>query len=148
MKLTDTAIACLRAAGWSPERQINITLHVAMLENEGYEVSEMAASFLRSFGDLQLQVPNAYGPGTDEVSFKVITTVKNRFKEHVDYYAQRIGAPSLCLIGEMYQGYLLTALSPDGRMVAGFDEELFLVGVSPEDALNKLCAGVKLTRIP
>lgn len=39
-------------------------------------------------------------------------------------------------------------MSPKGEVYAGFDEILVFVGVSGEDAINALCSGHELAKVP
>ncbi|MET9261289.1 SUKH-3 domain-containing protein [Amycolatopsis sp. NPDC004079] len=52
----------LRASGWTPSRDVDISSWVTALAPEGYRVSGVAAEALRSFGGLMLGPINVEGP--------------------------------------------------------------------------------------
>ncbi len=65
----------------------------------------------------------------------------------IENYSERTDS-NLCLIGEAFNGYMALCMSPKGEVYAGFDETLVYVGVSGEEAINKLCLGHELAKVP
>ena len=63
-----SVLQVLNAAGWTPDRKINISAWVEELGPQGYNLSDVAAQSLRSFGGLELGPINMEGPnfGNDE----------------------------------------------------------------------------------
>src|SRR4029450_4232282 len=52
----------LKAAGWAPDRTMDISAWVEELGPQGYNLSDAAAQSLRSFGGLELGPINTEGP--------------------------------------------------------------------------------------
>ena len=61
----------------------------------------------------------------------------------VGLYRQKLGDLA-CLIGEADHGYLLLAMTARGYVYGGFDETLWHLGDSGEEAIETLCSGRKL----
>lgn len=61
---SEKALAVLREAGWSEDRQIDITPYVEMLEKEGNVVFPVVTDFLRRFGGLELSWEHPLRPRT------------------------------------------------------------------------------------
>ena len=56
------ATELMRAAGWEPERTVDITADIASLKSEGFDVSPAAETFLREFSHLSLKAPGHSHP--------------------------------------------------------------------------------------
>ncbi|MEV6873323.1 SUKH-3 domain-containing protein [Amycolatopsis sp. NPDC051128] len=52
----------LRVAGWTPDREIDISAWEAELGSQGYHLTDIAAESLRSFGGLEIGPVNTEGP--------------------------------------------------------------------------------------
>lgn len=53
----------LRAAGWSPERQVDVAGWASLFEGEGLPAHQAALDFLREFGGLSVHIG---GPGREK----------------------------------------------------------------------------------
>ncbi len=65
----------------------------------------------------------------------------------IEDYSERV-KDKLCIIGEAFNGYMVLCMSSAGEVYAGFDNTLVYVGVSGEKAIDSLCAGKKLVKVP
>lgn len=122
----------LHAAGWVPGRRVDVDGFRTGLQAQGQDLHPAAAAFLMSYGSLRL-TPSPYAV----FHFDPLEALRNRVPAWVKDYGRRVGSP-LCTIGEAGSGHLILAMSPEGKVYAGFDEELFLIGDSPERALEAL----------
>jgi hypothetical protein len=57
--------AALEAAGWAPDRQVDISAWVDELGAQGYRLSDLAAHALRQYGGLEVRPVNTVGPNFD-----------------------------------------------------------------------------------
>lgn len=62
MPFTHAVIAELEAAGWMPDRAVDISAWVDELGAQGYRINDLVASALRSFGGLEIGPINTEGP--------------------------------------------------------------------------------------
>jgi hypothetical protein len=68
-------------------------------------------------------------------------------REHIDGYEKRVGA-QLCPVGEAFSRHYLVMIDPTGRMFAGYDDTMVLLGNSVEETLENLCQGQDLEMLP
>src|SRR5579872_6240667 len=129
LRLSAEAGRQLAEAGWSGTRSVDIAHYRAALEAEGYELHAHASSFLRSFGGLRL-----VAPGDQHFHFNAADAARSGSPDWVvETYAKRVGEP-LCAIGEAFNGHLVLAMSPTGRVFGGYDDELILIGNDESEA--------------
>ena len=131
---------CLARAGWTPGYvAVELDAYVAALEAEGYEVHEAARAFLRSFGGLLIRFPHARVEGyMDSVSTRADVAASRTFTETAEGWGGVVGA-RVCLVGEVYGGYMGLAMDPAGRVFAGEGLLVLQLGDSGADAIEGLC---------
>jgi len=131
---------CLARAGWTPSYvAAELDAYVAALEAEGYEVHEAARAFLRSFGGLLIQFPHARMKGyLDSVSTRADVAAARTFTDTAEGWGVIVGAP-VCLVGEVYGGYMGLAMDAAGRVFAGEGLLVVQLGDSGADAIEGLC---------
>ena len=62
-------------------------------------------------------------------------------------YSHRVGK-KLCSVGEASDAYMILAMSSDGEVFGGFDDFLCYIGNSGDDAIEALCSGREVQKIP
>lgn len=62
VRFSAPVLAELEAAGWTPERAIDISAWTDELGSQGYRLSEVVSAALRSFGELSIGPINTQGP--------------------------------------------------------------------------------------
>ena len=142
MGLSQEVKQFLKKFGWSDERKIDIKKQKTFLENEGYEVFESAQRFLSSFADIRFEIPLDH----DKVHFDPIKAASNIFIENIKFYEERTGE-KMIPVGENSYHYTLL-LSISGKMYAGFDDFLFLLGDDYESAIETLYYDLDKIAIP
>lgn len=142
-------IALLHQAGWSEERRIDISEYEKCLKAEGYPVLTVVVDFLERFGGLRVVYPHYRVPETnDEFWIDPMIAAADIYIERVsEDYNQRVGA-HLCVIGEAFSRHMTVMMSPDGKVYAGYDDTLIRVGDSGIDAIEALCTGRDMPKIP
>jgi len=149
-KFSEKALTLLRKAGWSQNWEAtHFSEYQKILTEEKFELSDAVTLFLKRFGGLLVKHPHAKLPSeTEYFHFDVTKAVKGVDSDWVkDDYSERVGQP-LCIIGEAFNRYMVLAMSPDGEVYAGFDSTLVHVGQSGEEAIENLCSGRELEKIP
>ncbi len=63
-------------------------------------------------------------------------------------YAQRIGNPTLCVIGQAYTDHLLLFMDDTGQVYGGFDDYLCWLASSGEAAIEAICQSQPVQEIP
>ena len=137
----------LHQQGWNEDRQIDISSYLAALESEGLEVSDAARAFLRSFGGLTFTFPHKRVPNeTDTLRIDPVDAASEACMGWFAAYSEQVGA-SLCPLGFVHSGYMTLLIDPCGRLYAGFDDTFFLVGESPEEAMEQIFGPRSYTKI-
>ena len=124
----------LRAAGWTPERQVDITEWTDALRRDGVEVSPHAEAILRKFGRIRLGHRGRGGPSRQD--FSVDPTSWLGEGEHVRDIEAAIGH-RLSPLGETMGAAMLGVLD-DGAVIAEMDGDVVQIGRSWRDALDYL----------
>ena len=65
----------------------------------------------------------------------------------VEEYSERVGV-LLCVIGQAFSYHMTLVMAPDGKVYAGYDDTLIHVGDSGTDAIEALCSGRDMPKIP
>ena len=145
---TPITLHYLHRSGWVPNRQVSVGPAVTALEAEGYPVSEAAREFLKQFGGLTILFPHHQIVGQeDDLRVDPLRAIQGIWPERVAKYSERAGE-ELCLVGEVYRGHMALLMGASGRLYAGADELLLLLGASARDALDGLCRGAAPTELP
>ncbi|WP_034260711.1 SUKH-3 domain-containing protein [Actinospica robiniae] len=140
------ATARLTAAGWFPGRAVPVEPLLEPLLEEDYEIPPVLRAFLRGYGGLEFDYPNPHCPEhRDTCGIDPQLAVDALFRTRVSLWEERVGA-QLVPFGEASRLFLVMAA--DGRVWGGFDEFLFELGDSPEDALDGLCEGHDRPTVP
>jgi hypothetical protein len=130
----------LRAAGWSPGRQVpeEQVREWAQQLGDGFALSEPAATALREFGGLDV---DQSGPGEAwarerfELDPALAVGEEDRFQLYTDEYGM-----ALYPLGEAYGSYYFLAIDPAGRTYLVMDD-IKLIADSFDEALESLVHG-------
>lgn len=148
MRIDKQAFDILQSMSWSEARRIDPAPFIAALEEEGYRVFPAAVSFIERFGGLSGKKPGyRIHDSWKEIHFDPRRTIQNIYRERVVEYECRIGEP-LVAVGESDNMHMTLLISETGRMLAGYDDELFLLGNDPIEGLNALFENKETPRIP
>jgi SUKH-3 immunity protein len=136
----------LTAAGWRPGRAVAIEPFLEPLLEEEYEIPEVLREFLRGYGGLEFTYQNPQNAAlTDTCTIDPSVATNVIYPIRVRLWGGRIGA-ELCPFGEA--GGMSLVMAADGRVWAGRDELLIVIGDSPEDALDSLCENRPTPEVP
>lgn len=129
-------------AGWSEDRRVDTTEYEKCLQSEGYPVHTAVVDFLECFGGLRVVYPHPRVPqATDKFFINPMVAAAHICIERVkEDYDERVGAP-LCVIGEAFDYHMTLMMDSDGKVYAGYDDTLILVGNSGDDAIEAICSG-------
>jgi hypothetical protein len=127
----------LRAHGWSPERDLDISEWADRLRSDGNEVFPIAAAILRNFGGLH--VKSGEPPTGSRFAFDIDPSSWFQERELVQAVEEVIGARA-CPLGEAYGGAMLAVLE-DGRIIADLSGDIAMLGDDLPAALDLLILG-------
>jgi hypothetical protein len=140
----------LRHAGWYEGRECEqFDEYKRILNQEEFELSDTIEQFLKSFGGLLVKHPHAKVHDViDYFHCDVVKAINGSDPNWVSAdYSERVGEP-LCIIGEAFRRNMVLSMSPTGKVYAGVDDFLICVGASGEDAIEALCTGRELEKVP
>jgi len=132
----------LKSSGWKPCGPEDLTHYLEALKIGGYDVSDIVLAFLKEFGGLSFST----WKGRD-FTIDPIAAMANRDSQWVRGYNARVNS-TLSPIGEADSGHLVLVMSPAGEVWGGFDDTLWKVGMSGEEAIANLMHGTELAAIP
>lgn len=145
MSLSVRSINALTAISWSEDRCVDPSSWLDFLEKEeGYAIFEAAENFLRRFGDLEGTVPESLS-SVEKVHFNPIKAAETIYRERVITYEERV-KERLVIVGESNNSHLTLMISESGRLFAGHDDYLFLLGDDELEGLNKLFSDDRYTQ--
>ena len=138
--LTDETRRLLHKAKWKEGAQIDIGRFRDRLLTAGYKISPAVENFLSRFGGIKVVIPHPKVAGSKSTfHFNAAVAVERVFKSTVDEYSTHAGE-ELCVVGEAENGYLTLMVGPSGKMYAGQDDFLYLVGNDAEASIERLCS--------
>ncbi|CAN5125060.1 SUKH-3 domain-containing protein [soil metagenome] len=137
---SEAARVRLEKSGWQPNRTLDTFAYLAALESERHPIFPTVTEFLRSFGGLQIHFKHFATGGDDTLSLDPFEAADSIPREHIDGYEKRVGA-KLCPVGEAFSRHYIVMIDPAGRLFAGYDDTLVLLGNTPEEAIENLCQG-------
>lgn len=143
MSFSDRAYSVLAAAGWSPERAIDISDQVAALEGDGYTVFDSVRAFLARFGRMVLEYAHYKDPTRpDRATLDAVEAAAGVFPETVSSWSAALGQ-GVCPIGQAFSDHMTLVMAADGSVYAGYDDTLVRVGRSGEEAIENLTTGAE-----
>ena len=130
-------VAALHAAGWSPDRAVDVRHWADWYAREGYADPEPALAILRSFGGLTIVPPDrpeaAYGSGPMRFDPEWAATGE---QERIADREAALGK-ALWPLGE-WTGEFVLLLAGDGCVYAETTSHVLKLGVTFPDALRSL----------
>jgi hypothetical protein len=144
---SEKALTALNEAGWSEDRQIDITPFVEMLEKEGNVVFPVVADFLRSFGGLELSwphptadSPSKLGWGERRVRLYILAPYDPGLVRIVPQFwlhreDELVLGVNLCSIGNCGDGIDLL-MAESGKVYGSYGETKFDLGNSGEEMIE------------
>lgn len=129
-------LAELEAAGWTPDRSIDIPAWIEELEPQGYRLSEPAGAALRSFGGLEFGPINRTGPNfSNDEPFNIDPILAGSGHYALAEELEREIGGSWFPLGE-WLSHSSVFISDRGRVVATGLGWIWDVGSSMEDAIE------------
>lgn len=146
MGLNVRSIKALTTMSWSEDRRVDPSSWLDFLEKEeGYAIFEAAENFLRRFGGLEGTAPESLS-SVEKVHFNPIKAAETIYRDRVIAYEER-AKERLVIVGESNNSHLTLMISESGRLFAGYDDYLFLLGDDELEGLNKLFSGDKYAQV-
>jgi hypothetical protein len=138
---SDRTQQLLAAAGWTPDRQVDVSQDIQEMEAEGYTCFPVAQTFLRSFQGLQLEWTDMDVRSGRELQNSLwidsAAAAAGEFPEwHRDYEAF-LGRP-LCPIGRAENSHFTLWMDIQGWIYGTFDELCVLYGETAVQAIDAL----------
>lgn len=132
-----SAQAALARAGWTAQRRIDVDAMDAALRAEGFRLAPVPRAFLERFGDLHFRLEKREHFFQVEELFHLDAAAAARhwFVEFLQE-CERVAGRGLVPIGEMHDGHMLLMMDEDGRSCAATEQEVFLVGDTPQALLE------------
>ncbi len=145
----EVIVAILHNSGWFEQRKVNTSEYAQMLKSEGYPVHASVIDFLSCFGGLRVIHPHHRVPQEKDVfCLDPAVGIEGICAERVfEEYELRVGTP-LCIIGNALRDYMTLLMDAEGKVYAGYDECLVMIGDSGIDAIEALCRGRNSLEIP
>ena len=131
----------LTAAGWQPERQVDVAPAVRSLEAAGYAPWTSLVALLEPLVDLRVPITRNGRP--DAFWFDPARAAEFSFRSWVGEYERRAGKP-LVPVGFAHHDHLLLLVAPDGFWYGGYDDTFGVVGSNAEEMLSALVEGAGL----
>ena len=149
-KFSALAHGWLYAAGWRPGRVVRTGHWESVLKSAGNPIHPAVLTFLREFGGLKVTHPHWGLPGEFDFFHLSPSAAMEHFpieEDGLEDANDRVGKP-LCAIGTASGDRMILLMDADGKIYTAVDDLLFLVGNTETEALEALCADIKLPSIP
>lgn len=141
--LSGSVERALISSGWIPGRTVDITPYIACWDRRGILMNAAAMQFCREFGGLKIHhsphVEIAGAKYSDFTFFDVVYAVDGISDRSLDEFS-RLAQERLCPVGSN-RSHMTVMIAPSGKVFAGVDNYLFLVGSNPIEALTSICEG-------
>ena len=140
-EFSDRTLRCLRSAGWSVERRLDVGAQLEELRADGFSVSAAVEDFLARFGNLRLTYPHAKDPTVvDYAHFDAVRSAKAVFPARLKDWESRTGE-RLTPIGESDREYMILLMGPSGAVYSAMDDLIYRLAPTGEEAISSLCEG-------
>ncbi|MBI4864977.1 MAG: SUKH-3 domain-containing protein [Candidatus Riflebacteria bacterium] len=139
--LSTGAAELLRRAGWTESYRIDTGRFRQVLESRGYTVHRPVLEFLEQYGGLRVQMRFLGRPDHVEHWHLDAEEAAGSFNvRDVHEMGLQVGA-QLCPIGNACNGHWLLLMDERGRVFAGGEGDVTLLGDSGEAAIEDICHG-------
>ena len=148
MELSEETKEILKKYGWNETRKVDITKIKNFLESEGYTLFKSAYDFLSKFSGIYFEVPVSIKGILikEKMHFDPIQASRDIWIENVQSYEKKVGE-QLIPIGETNDYYYTLLLSESGKMYAGCDDLLYMLGKDYEDGIETLCRNLEKIQV-
>lgn len=140
---SEITLKCLTRAGWYPGRQVKIDDYVAFLEHCGNPVHMCVRQFLTEYGRMKVKHPHSLD-SKEQDFFRMDPIAANQFfyldGDGLEDYNVMAGT-KLCTIGLGFGDNLLLLMAENGQVFGAESTELYPIGLSGEEAIEKMCTG-------
>lgn len=145
--MTNNTLEYLRRSGWSKERQVDISIYLKALIEDGYEINSLVEEFLKNYGGLEVKHHHTKdSTQMDKFHFNAEKATESYFPEVVEEYMERVNE-KLVVVGMCRSEHMVVMLSHSGKMYAGFDEILLKLGDNIASGLVALCEGIGIVGV-
>lgn len=134
----DSGVDLVKQAGWEPGRWVDPASAIESLQSEGLEVPAGVVELIAEFDRLEVGYERNGRP--DSVELFAIEAAKFCDPTRVAGYSKKVGA-QLVPLGSARQGYMTLFVTDDQRWFGAFDSELWLLGNSLSEVVERLRAG-------
>lgn len=135
-RFRDSVIQVLQRGGWFDGRSIDLAPVEDALRKLGYPLFPAVQIFLAEFGELSFETRDPRPRVARNFHFRPLDVSGKSWI--LGPYTRRAGKP-LCVIGAASDDYLLLSMDPAGVVYGGYDDDLVILGRSPDDAIDALC---------
>ncbi|RJQ77760.1 hypothetical protein D5S17_15205 [Pseudonocardiaceae bacterium YIM PH 21723] len=113
-RFTSDTEQALRAAGWSPERRVDISRWREFFQASGFAPNAVVEGFLAEFGGLSVTIS---GPGLERARepFKIDPVLLDGEEERFQEWGEELGV-TLYPIGELNYGHYFLGMDEQGRL--------------------------------
>ena len=130
----------LRAAQWSPGRQVSVTAYTEAFREEGIVLLPASRSFLERFGGLIIKYETP-SKQADVLEFCADDAVCGLGKGGLRQLEQLLGVHPLCPIGHYQYGTCMLVQDEKGRVFGVSDETTTFIGESGEASIEHILSG-------
>ena len=128
----------LSEAGWHEGRSVDHRTAIERLESEGHALADWFPGVIGEFDGLTLDF-NRNGRD-DQVVLAPAEAGRRWYPATIANYAERVGS-SLLPVGYSYHEHLALLVAEEGQWYAGHDDELWRIGGSAHEAMERLVDG-------
>jgi SUKH-3 immunity protein len=132
-----TTMACLRAAGWRPERKTPLEKYRAAFAEERIGFPKKVQEFLSRFGGLVISY-TVREKQQDTLDFLADEAVQGLGGKALRLYEKFADSGKLFPIGHFADGACLLMMSVSGKVYGGLDWRILFVGESGSHAIENI----------
>ncbi|MCU0390623.1 MAG: SUKH-3 domain-containing protein [Thermoflexibacter sp.] len=123
---------------WREGRKVWIYKEKMCLAIEKYILTPKVEIFLQEYSGLSIYF-KTISEQQDFFHFDVCKVIEEFDKRWIDEdYINRISTSNLCVIGQAYSNHLTLLMDELGTVYGGYDDLLYLIGKSGEEAIENL----------
>ena len=129
----------LTNAGWFEGRKIDVTKHIKVLKEEGYNINDMIIKFVEEYGELNVKyLDPEHNYREDDFYINPIKAVRGEMLEDVEWYEDYADG-KLTVVGKHHNNEFSLLLSENGIMYIAMDEYFIRLGTNIEEGFIALC---------
>ena len=151
---SEVAYALLKQAGWIESYRFDISGYCHLYTLAGCPPTVHVMDFLRRFGGIHVQnlQRRGYAPLTFDFDVSYLTRSRRPLEFLCDDYGyifdylNQLHAP-IYMIGHAHGHHVILLMLPDGTVYGSYDELVWHLGNSGEEAIEALCDNRKWTEL-